>query len=106
MLLKSFPRSLVEAPLNLSIHIYCDLHFLRQGIQPFETGNRGIFALTFFYEGSEAEIFMRRSRNPEEAAVKISDQGAKYFWRYDLWNSGFLQSPEIHLKEVTLVKSS
>ena len=60
----------------------------------------------FFYEGSEAEIFMRRSRHLEEATVKISDQGAQHFWRYDLWKSGFLQAPEIHLKEVTLVKSS
>ena len=60
----------------------------------------------FFYEGSEAEIFMRKRRNLEEAAVKISDQGTQYFWRYDLWKSGFLQAPEIHLKEVTSVKSS
>ena len=49
---------------------------------------------------------MRQSRNPEEAVVKILDQGAQYFWRYDLWKSGFLQAPKIHLKEVTLVKSS
>ena len=48
---------------------------------------------------------MRKIGNPEEAAVKISDQVAQYFWRYDLWKSGFLQAPEIHLKEVTLVKS-
>ena len=48
MLLKSLPRSLVEAPLNLSIHINCDLHFLlMQGIRPSGTGHRGIFALTF-----------------------------------------------------------
>ena len=49
---------------------------------------------------------MRRSRNPEEAAVKILDQGAQYFWRYDLWKSVFLQAPEIHLKEVTMGKFS
>ena len=49
---------------------------------------------------------MMRSRNLEEAVVKILDQGEQYFWRYDLWKSGFLQAPEIHLKEVTLVKSS
>ena len=46
---------------------------------------------------------MRQSRNPEEAHVKISDKGAPFFQRYDLWKSVFLQAPEIHLKEVTLV---
>ena len=50
------------------------------GISLSKTGHCGIFALKFFYEGSKAEIFMRRSRNPEEAAVKISDQGAQYFF--------------------------
>ena len=50
-----------------------------QGIRPSETGHRGIFVLTFLYEGLEAEIFMRRSQNLEEATVKISDQGAQYF---------------------------
>ena len=49
---------------------------------------------------------MRRSGNPEEAAEKFSDQGAKYFWRYDMWKLVFLQAPELHLKEVTLGKSS
>ena len=49
---------------------------------------------------------MRRSQNPEEATVKILDQGAQYFQRYDLWKSVFLQAPEIHLKEVTLGKLS
>ena len=76
------------------------------GIRPFETGHRGIFTLTFFYEGSEAEIFMRRSQNPEEAAVKILDQGAQQFQRYDLWKLVLLQDLEIHIKEVTLGKSS
>ena len=49
---------------------------------------------------------MRRSRNPEEAPVKRLDQGAQYFRIYDLWKSVFLQATEIHLKEVTLGKSS
>ena len=60
----------------------------------------------FFYEGLEAEIFMRRIQNPKEAAVKILDQGAQYFLRYDLCKLGFLQALEINLKEVTLVNSS
>ena len=62
--------------------------------------------LCFFYEVSEAEIFMRQSRNPEESPGKFLDQGAQYFRRYDLWKSVFLQAPEIHLKEVTLGESS
>ena len=49
---------------------------------------------------------MRQIKNPEEAPLKILDQGAQYFRRYDLWKSVFLQAPEIHLKEVTLGKSS
>ena len=49
---------------------------------------------------------MRQSQNLEKAAVKILDQGAQHFWIYDLWKSRFLQAPEIHLKEVTLVNSS
>ena len=49
---------------------------------------------------------MRRSRNPEEATLKFSDQDAQYFRRYDLWKLGVLQAPEIHIKEVTLVNSS
>ena len=49
---------------------------------------------------------MRKIQNPKEATVKILDQGAQNFWRYDLWKSGFLQAPEIHLKEVTLVNLS
>ena len=52
-----------------------------QGISPYETGHCGIFALTFFYKGLEAEIFMRQSRNPKEVAMKISDQGVQFFWR-------------------------
>ena len=57
-----------------------------QGIRPSETSHRGIFALNFiFYEGSKDEIFMGRSQNPKEVAVKILDQVAQYFWRYDLW---------------------
>ena len=50
-------------------------------------------------------MFMRQSQNPEEAPVKIPDPGAQNFKRYDLWKSVFLQAPEIHLKEVTLVVS-
>ena len=42
-----------------------------QGISLSETGHRGIFALTFFYEGSEDEIFMRGSLNLEESPVVI-----------------------------------
>ena len=50
-LLKSLPRSLVEAPLNLRIYINSDPHFLlMQGISPSETGNHGIFVLTFFLQ--------------------------------------------------------
>ena len=45
-------------------------------------------------------------RNPEESPLKIEDQGVQYFWIYDLWKLVFLQAPEIHLKEVTFVKSS
>ena len=60
----------------------------------------------FFYECLEAKRSMRRSQNPKEAPVEISDQGAQYFWRYDLWKLVFLQAPEIHLKEVTVEKSS
>ena len=48
---------------------------------------------------------MRQRINPDEAPVKISDQGAQYFQIYDLWKSVFLQAPKIHLKEVTLVNS-
>ena len=47
---------------------------------------------------------MRKIRNPEDAAVKISDQGAQHFRRYDLWKLVFWQALEIHLKEVTLGK--
>ena len=49
---------------------------------------------------------MRQSKNPEDIAVKISDEGAQNFQIFDLWKSGFFQAPEIHLKELTLVKSS
>ena len=38
--------------------------------------------------------------------MKILDQDAQYFWRYDMLKSGFLQAPEIYLKEVTLVNLS
>ena len=55
----------------------------------------------FFYEGSEAEIFIERSRNPKECFGKISDLGLQYFQRYDLWRLGFLQAPEFHIKYVT-----
>ena len=51
-------------------------------------------------------MFMRQSQNSEEAPVKFLDQGVKYFQRYDLWKSMFLQAPAIHLKEVTLGKLS
>ena len=49
-LLKSLPCSLVEAPLNLSIYINCDLHFLlRQWISPSETCHYGICTLNCFW---------------------------------------------------------
>ena len=32
---------------------------------------------------------MRKRRNPEEAAVKISNKDAQYFQRYDQWKSVF-----------------
>ena len=51
-------------------------------------------------------MFMRQSLNSDQATVKILDQVAQYVWRYDLWKSVFLQPPEIHLKEATLIKSS
>ena len=38
--------------------------------------------------------------------MKILDQGAQHFQRYDLWKLVFLQALEIHLKEVTLGKYS
>ena len=41
-----------------------------------QTGHRGIFAITFFYEASEVEIFRVRSRNLEEGFLKISDLGS------------------------------
>ena len=47
---------------------------------------------------------MRQSQNPKEAPIKNLDQGAQYFRIYDLWKPVFLQAPEIHIKEVTLVK--
>ena len=62
--------------------------------------------LNFLYKGSEAEVFTAKSRNLDELHVKISDIGSQYFHRYDLWKLGFLQAPEFHLKDVTLVKSS
>ena len=73
MLLKSLPRSLVEAPLNLSIHINCDLHFLlMDGIRPSETGHRDIFTLTFF-------IRRLRSWNFYEAKLKSLGSCSKNF---------------------------
>ena len=45
---------------------------------------------------------MSQSWNPEEARVNISDHDVQHFQRYDPWKLGFLQAPEIHLKEVTL----
>ena len=45
-------------------------------------------------------------RNSEELRGKISDLGSQYLRRYNLCNLGFLQAPEFHIKEVTLVKSS
>ena len=53
-----------------------------------QRGHRGIFAITFSYEGSEAEIFKVRSRNPEEHRHKISELGSQYIRRYDLWKVG------------------
>ena len=60
----------------------------------------------FFYEGSESEIHMVQSENPEEIHKKISELGSQYFWRYDLWKVVLFQAPEFHLKEVIMGKSS
>ena len=51
----------------------------------------------FLYEGVEAEIFIRGSRNLEEAHVKILDHGLQYFRRYDMWKLGFFQALKFHL---------
>jgi hypothetical protein len=37
--------------------------------------------------------------------VKILASGSLYFWRYTLWNIGFLTSPETSLKQVFQVKN-
>ena len=42
-----------------------------------QTGHRGIFAINFFYEVSEAEIFRVRRKNLEETRVKISEFGSQ-----------------------------
>ena len=67
-----------------------------------QTDHRGIFAIFFFYEGSEAEIFRVRSRNSEEHLRKMLELGLQYFRRYDLWKLELFQAPEFHLKEVIM----
>ena len=68
--------------------------------------HRGIFAINFFYEGSESKIFRAQSRTLEEHRHKISDLGSQYFGRYGLWKLGIFQALEFHLKEVIVGKSS
>ena len=60
-----------------------------------ETSHRGIFAINFFYEVSEAEIFRVRSQNPEEHLQNISELGSQYFQRYDLWKLGLFAGSSI-----------
>ena len=38
-----------------------------------QTGHRGIFAINFFYKGSEAKSFRVRSQDPEKHRRKISE---------------------------------
>ena len=60
-----------------------------------QTGHRGIFAILFFCEVLEAEIFRVRSRNLEEHCKKISELGLQYLRRYDLWKLGLFAGSSI-----------
>jgi len=67
-------------------------------------GPRGIFAINFFYEASEAKIKTHLTRNLDEPRERILYLGSLYFQRYDLSKLGFLQAPEFHVKQVMLGK--
>jgi hypothetical protein len=70
------------------------------------SGHLTIFAITFFYNGSDPEIDMKVRKNIQVSMVTNSACGSFYFGSYPLWKIGFVSSPETSQNQVFRVKTS
>jgi len=71
-----------------------------------QTSHHGIFAINFFCDISKVVKKTHLIRNHNEPQVQILELFALYLQRYDLRKLVFLQTPELHSKQVTWGKSS